>query len=101
MIQKYKISEKAIRDLEKIWLYTFRKWSKEQADRYHNLIIDEIEFIANNYNLCRKIDYIRKGYRMTKVKSRLIFAKKSGDEIVEIMRILHQNMDINNRLKEK
>jgi len=29
---KYRISEKAISDLEKIWFYTFNKWSKEQAD---------------------------------------------------------------------
>jgi toxin ParE1/3/4 len=99
MIQRYRISEKAISDLEKIWLYTYRKWSKEQADRYHNLIVDEIEFIANNYYLSSKIDYIRKGYRMTKVKSHLIFAKKSEDDIIEIVRILHQNMDIENRLK--
>ncbi|MBN1820703.1 MAG: type II toxin-antitoxin system RelE/ParE family toxin [Prolixibacteraceae bacterium] len=100
MIQQYRISEKAINDLEKIWLYTYKKWSKEQADRYHNLIIDEIEFMVNNYNLSRKVNYVREGYRMTKVKSHLIFAKKSVDDVIEIVRILHQNMDIENRLKE-
>ncbi|MFC3809374.1 type II toxin-antitoxin system RelE/ParE family toxin [Lacihabitans lacunae] len=100
MIQPYRISEKAINDLEKIWLYTYKKWSKVQADRYHNLIIDEIEFMVNNFNLSRKIDYIREGYRMTKVKSHLIFAKKSADNVIEIVRILHQKMDIENRLKD-
>ena len=100
MIQQYRISKKAINDLEKIWLYTYKKWSKEQADRYHNLIIDEIEFMVNNYNLSRKIDYIREGYRITKVKSHLIFAKKSADNVIEIVRILHQKMDIENRLKD-
>ncbi len=101
MIPKYRISEKAIKDLEKIWLYTYRKWSLEQADRYHNLIMNEIEFIVNNYNLSRNIGYIRSGYRMSKVKSHLVFYKKSSDEIIEIIRILHQNMDIEDRLKEK
>lgn len=100
-MQQYRISEKAINDLERIWLHTYRNWSKEQADRYHNLIIDEIEFIANNFSLCRKIDYVRDGYRMTKAKSHLIFAKRSKDNVIEIVRILHQNMDIENRLKEK
>lgn len=100
MIQQYRISEKALNDLEKIWLYTYKKWSKELADRYHNLIIDEIEFMVNNYKLSGKIDYVREGYRITKVKSYLIFAKKSLDDIIEIVRILHQNMDIENRLKE-
>lgn len=100
MTKKYRISGKAISDLEKIWRYTFHKWSKEQADRYHNQIINEIEFIADNFHLSRKIDYIRSGYRMSKVKSHLIFFKKSKDGIVEVIRILHQNMDIKHQLRE-
>lgn len=101
MIQKYRISEKAIEDLEKIWLYTLKIWSLEQADRYHELIINEIEFIAGNFNLSRKMNYVRSKYRMSKVKSHLIFFKKADDDLIEIIRILHQNMDIENRLKEK
>jgi toxin ParE1/3/4 len=100
MIKKYRISEKAISDLEKIWLYTLNKWSREQADRYHNLIMDEIEYIVDNFDLCRKMDYVRVGYKMSKVKSHLIFCKTTEDNIIEIIRILHQNMDIENRLKE-
>ena len=40
----YKISKEASNDLEKIWLYTIETWSAEQADRYLNLIFDEIEY---------------------------------------------------------
>lgn len=100
MIKKSRISEKAISDLEKIWLYTLNRWSREQADRYHNLIIDEIEYIVDNFDLCRRIDYVRDGYRISKVKSHLIFFKKAEGNIIEIVRILHQNMDIENQLKE-
>ena len=99
-MKKYRISEKAVSDLEKIWLYTFNKWSKEQADIYYTLIINEIEFIVNNNEFCRNMDYVRPGYRMSKVKSHLIFFKKSTDNLIEIIRILHQNMDIENRLFE-
>jgi len=45
---KYKISTEAQNDIKKIWLYTFETWSLEQADRYYNLIFDEIEFITKN-----------------------------------------------------
>jgi len=31
--------EAAIFDLEEIWLYTVDKWSVDQADRYHSLIM--------------------------------------------------------------
>ncbi|MFA6403020.1 MAG: type II toxin-antitoxin system RelE/ParE family toxin [Salinivirgaceae bacterium] len=100
MTGRYRISEKAISDLEKIWFYTFNKWSLELADRYHQLIISEIEYIVNNFELSRKMDYVRPGYRMSKVKSHLIFYKQTEDDIIEIIRILHQNMDIENRLEE-
>ncbi len=94
---KYRLSEKAITDLEKIWFYSFNKWSKEQADRYHNLIVNEIEFIVENFNLSQQVDHIRTGYRMTKVKSHLIFFRET-DDFIEIIRILHENMDVENRL---
>lgn len=42
----YKLSVKASEDIENIWLYTFESWSQGQADRYINLIFDEIEYLA-------------------------------------------------------
>lgn len=101
MTLKYRISEKAIDDLEKIWLYTYKKWSLPQADRYHHLIMSEIKFIADNFDHGREIDHVKSGYRVSKVKSHLIFYKKTEDDTVEIVRILHQKMDIENRLREK
>ena len=101
MTPKYRISAKALEDLEDIWLYSYRKWSKEQADKYHRLIFEEIESIVINYDLCRSVDYIRIGYKVTKVKSHLIYFKKSNDGVIEIIRILHQKMDIENRINER
>ena len=95
---KYRISKQAIRDLYSIWLYTCNKWSKEQADRYYQLIIAEIEFIAANYLAGKSINEIRTDYRVSKVKSHLIFYRKSENELVEIVRILHQRMDVKRRL---
>ena len=96
---KYRISKQAIDDLNDIWVYTFHKWSKEQADRYYNLIIGEIEFIADNYLIGKSVEQTRENYRVTEIKSHLIFYRKVENEIVEIVRILHQRMDIKNRLK--
>ena len=96
---KYRISQEAINDLNKIWVYTLNKWSKVQADRYYDLIIAEIEFIADNYLIGKSAEQTRKNYRVTKVKSHLIFYRKVENDIVEIVRILHQRMDIKKRLK--
>lgn len=98
-IENYRISKKAIEDLNDIWAYTFYKWSKEQADRYYDLIIKEIEFIADNFMTGKSVEQTRKNYRVTKVKSHLIFYRKVENETVEIVRILHQRMDIKKRLE--
>jgi toxin ParE1/3/4 len=98
--RNYFISSKAISDLEQIWLYTFEKWSVEQADRYYNLIIDEIENISQNINAGKPVEHIRKGYRASKVKSHLIFYRISKEGLIEVIRILHEQMDIENRLND-
>lgn len=94
----YRISRQAIEDLDKIWMYTFNKWTKEQADRYFDSIITEIEFLADNFMTGKSAEQTRKNYRITKVKSHLIFFRKAENDIVEIVRILHQRMDIKTHL---
>jgi len=98
---KYKISLEASHDIEKIWLYTYEKWSLEQADRYFNLIMNEIEYLAKNPKSGKDCGEVRKGYFRSQIKSHFIFYKinKKNNEI-EIIRILHQRMDIKTRLNE-
>ncbi len=98
---KYKISKEAGRDIENIWLYTIEKWSIEQADRYFNLIMDEIEYLAKNPKSGKDYSKVRKGYFRSQVKSHFIFYKiNRKNEEIEIIRILHQQMDIETRLNE-
>jgi toxin ParE1/3/4 len=97
----YKISVKASEDIETIWLYTLENWSLEQADRYVNLIFDEIEYLAINPNSGKNFTHTRKNYRCSKVKSHLIFYRFiEKQKEIEIIRILHQRMDLTNRLND-
>ncbi len=97
----YKISFQASEDIENIWLYTIENWSLEQADRYVNLIFDEIEYLADHPNSGKDFNHIRKNYRCSKVKSHIIFYRLTDKQnIIEIIRVLHQRMDIANRLSE-
>ena len=98
---KFEISQEAILDLEKIWRYTFENWSHEQADRYFNLIMDEIEYLAKNPKSGTDYSKVRKGYFRSRIKSHFIFYKINWEnEAIEIIRILHQQMDIETRLYE-
>ena len=94
---KYRISESAIKDLDGIWEYTFLNWSKEQADRYHRLIMNEIEFVSENTTSGKSLEHVKEGYLVVYVKSHMISFKRNKG-IVEIIRILHQKMDIESNL---
>lgn len=93
------ISKKAVYDLEEIWLYTVEKWSVEQADRYYQLIFEEIDYICKNINAGKSMEHVRKGYQASKVKSHFIFYRVLKST-VEIIRILHERMDIESRLSD-
>ena len=97
---KYKISQEANQDIEDIWLYTYENWSPEQADRYFNLIIDEIEYLAEHPESGKDCSQIRKGYFRSRIKSHFIFYKinrKKGE--IEIIRVLHEKMNVESRLE--
>ncbi len=98
-IQSYKISIEALDDLEKIWVYTYHKWSADQADRYYSLIIDEVEHITKNFYSGKSMEHVRDGYRSVKIKSHLIFYRLYDEKKMEVVRVLHQSMDIEHRLK--
>ena len=97
----YKISIQAEIDLENIWLYTFEEWSLEQADYYLDLILDEIEYISKNPKSGKDYNDVRKGYFRSQAKSHFIFYRINlKEEMVEIIRILHQQMDIETHINE-
>ncbi len=97
-MSKYIISEKALDDINQIWIYTAENGSIEQADRYYNLIFDEIEYIVEHFEMARDFGNIRKNYRCSKVKSHLVFFRKTKSNEIEVIRVLHERMDIENQL---
>jgi toxin ParE1/3/4 len=94
----YHLSKQAESDLVSIWEYTFHKWSKNQADRYLALLFDEMQYISENPTTGRDKNDIRTNYRCTQMKSHLIFYKQKDFASIEIIRILHQRVDIDSHL---
>ena len=98
MQTKYRISKLAEADIDNIWLYTLETWSFAQANRYYRLIYQEIGFIVEDFESGKDISEVKIGYRQAKVKSHLIIYKKADDGVIEILRVLHETMDIPNKL---
>ena len=102
-MDKFQFSNKAKKDLKNIWNYTFDAWSEKQADKYYKEII----------KLCRKIakmpkigklypNLARIEIRGIKVGKHIIFYFEIEDQInnVEIVRILHERMDLTKQINK-
>jgi toxin ParE1/3/4 len=96
-VADYKLSPRAIRDLETIWEYSFEKWGVEQANRYVDKIVAKFEVIASDPMLLPACDHIRSGYRRGLAERHMIYFRVNAKAIV-IIRILHSQMDANQHL---
>ena len=97
---KYKLTKKAVEDLTMIWNYTFDKWSEKQADKYYAILLKSCQDIANDPTLGKNYEGIIKELLGFKVNRHIIFYRKSDDKSIEIIRILHERMDLKNRIGE-
>lgn len=90
---EYRLTQRAIADLEDIWLYTSEAWSPAQADTYHRKLIAALDRLCAGEISGRDCGEIRHGYFKIAVVSHMIFYRKQ-DYGYEVVRILHQSMDL-------
>ena len=98
---KYKLTNKAVDDLAKIWNYTFDKWSENQADKYYLMLLENCNEVACNPELGKNYSVVTENLLGFKAGRHIIFYRKIEENEVEITRILHEQMDLKNRIKEK
>lgn len=91
-MRKLLIRPLAVNDLEDIWLFSQRKWSAAQADRYLMSIHEELKGLASEPESGRSADPIRAGYRMHRVARHVVFYTFT-DTTVSVRRVLHARMD--------
>lgn len=97
---KYELTNKAVEDLSGIWEYTLERWSEQQADKYFNLLLESCQDIANNPELGKNYEGITKDLFGLKTNRHIVFYRKRYNHPIEITRILHERMDLINRLGE-
>ena len=95
---KYIFSKKAVEDLSNIWHYTVETWSEKQADIYYYLLIEGCKYLTANQKVGKSYDKIFDGLRGYKVKHHIIFYLVLSEGDIEIVRILHERMDLPNHL---
>ncbi|PIQ47360.1 MAG: plasmid stabilization protein [Cytophagales bacterium CG12_big_fil_rev_8_21_14_0_65_40_12] len=97
---EFKLTNKAVEDLSKIWDYTFEIWSEKQADQYYEMLISACREIADNPHLGKGYDGISEGLLGIKSNRHIIFYRTINKSHIEIIRILHERMDLKNRISE-
>lgn len=95
---EFKLTNKAVEDLSKIWDYTFEVWSERQADKYYESLISDCQEIAENAHLGKNYDGITQRLLGMKTNRHIIFYRTLNENYVEITRILHDRMDLKKRI---
>lgn len=97
---KYNLTNEAVDDLTNIWDYTFENWSEKQADSYYSMLLENCQLIADSPNIGKDYTKIKEELFGWQTNRHIIFYRKLNDKPIEITRILHERMDLKNRLNE-
>lgn len=97
-----RFTEQADLDLLNIYTYSYRSWGELQAVKYTDLLREAINKIAANPERIGTVDRssLRPGYRSYHQQRHLIFYR-AVDNYVEIIRFLHDSMDIDKHLPKE
>jgi len=97
-VNRYLLSPAAQADLEQIWDYTRDRWGADQAEQYLRELQRAVEGVAANPQIGRQCDEIRPGYRKVAAGSHTLFYRVNADDVVDVIRVLHQRMDVDRHL---
>lgn len=96
----YLLSPAAQADLGQIWDYSARNWGEEQADRYILGIRDACGALSDGSRQGRPVEAIRPGYRKLAVEAHFLFYRITKAGLIDVIRILHQRMDVAAHLQD-
>lgn len=92
------LSPAARADLEEIWDYTCDRRGGDQTETYMREIQRAVERVVDNPGIGRACDEVRPGYRKHPVGTHTLYYRVAGVEVIDVVRILHQRMDIDRHL---
>jgi len=97
-VPAFRLSGKALADLKSIGRFTLKSWGREQRNIYLSKFDESFHRLAEQPYLGSARDDIRQGYRVYHVGRHLIFYRQKFTAI-EIIRILHDRMDVETHLR--
>lgn len=95
----YILTNKAVDDLSTIWNYTFEAWSETQADKYYYMLLDSFQKLADGKIAGKNYTEIQMDIFGFIAGQHIIFYRRLNNRI-EIVRVLHNRMDLKSRIRE-
>jgi len=96
-VAEFRLRPKARSDIDAIWDYTVKTWGVQQARSYITGLRDVCTDLAENPELGKHRDELYKGLRVYP-SGKHVVCYLTGDKGIDIVRILHGNMDIRRHL---
>lgn len=93
------LTNNAVKDLSDIWHHTVEAWSESQADEYYKLLLNACSSIAKKPQIGKVYEEIYPELKGKRTSKHIIFYRVMDDQSIEITRILHERMDLKNKLK--
>jgi toxin ParE1/3/4 len=93
MSVRYRLTPRAVADLDAIADYTIETWGPDQLESYLGSLIRRFEWLCENPLAGRERNDVNVGYRSFAEGRHIVFYLISGDYI-DIIGIPHKSMDI-------
>ena len=90
----FTLTEKAKSDLKDIARFTQKRWGHEQRNKYLQDLDACFFRLADNPSLGQECREVRTGYHKFPTGSHVIYYRSVPKSQVEIVRILHESMDV-------
>ena len=98
---KFSLTEKAKDDLKKIAHFTQKRWGKEQRNSYLKSLDDCFQQLGDNPAMGKSCAEIKPGYYKFPTGSHVVYYRGNTEEQIEIVRVLHESMDVELQLSEE
>ncbi|KEQ17094.1 type II toxin-antitoxin system RelE/ParE family toxin [Endozoicomonas numazuensis] len=93
-MKPFDLTQKAKADLKEVAKLTMNRWGREQRNIYLKQFDDTFCLLSERPEIGKSCAEIRNGYLKFPQGSHVIFFRKTTQNRIEIVRILHKSMDV-------
>lgn len=94
----FTLTGKAKGDLKDIARFTQKRWGRDQRNKYLGMLDNNFHQLARNPTMGRDCSEIMPGYSKFPTGSHVIYFRKRSTKLIEIVRVLHESMDVGGQL---